>query len=213
MTGRVKHPPGRAGRMWLRRRLATAELGCEQLGRKLVALLAEQERLRGQQSSCRRTWAAAVAQARSWELRAGMLGGQDAGNVRPTEHASIELTWSTTVGVYLPAEARRVGPPPDLQAPPANTAVVLAAEAFGTALAAGIELAVAEEAVRRVDLEVALTRRRVRALEKRWLPTLRQALADVEQSLERDEQEEDSRLRGALAVARPDGDDAPRSEP
>ena len=38
-------PPGRAGRMWLRRRLATAERGREQLDRKLRILLPDLQRL------------------------------------------------------------------------------------------------------------------------------------------------------------------------
>ncbi|WP_372735292.1 V-type ATP synthase subunit D [Nocardioides sp.] len=62
-------------------------------------------------------------------------------------------------------------------------------------------LAVVEEAARSIEAEMALTRRRVRALERRWLPTLRTALSAVEQSLELDEQEEGGRLRRALGPA------------
>lgn len=38
-------PPGRAGRLWLRRRLAAAERAVELLERKLRILRAEQDRL------------------------------------------------------------------------------------------------------------------------------------------------------------------------
>lgn len=199
MTTAVKHPPGRAGRLLLRRRLVTAELGRDQLSRKLRVLVSAQEQLRAQQAACQDTWSTALVVARRWELRAGMLGGQAAyTSAGPAELASVELRWTTTAGVHHPVEARRVGPALELQAPAANAAVVLATEAFGNALVAGAQLAAAEEAVRRVDTQVALTRRRVRALEKRWLPALREALARVEQSLELAEQEEGSRLRRAL---------------
>ena len=44
-----------------------------------------------------------------------------------------------------------------------------------------------------------VTRRRLRALDKRWLPWLRAELADVELSLEQTEQEDALRLRRAAA--------------
>jgi V/A-type H+-transporting ATPase subunit D len=72
--------------------------------------------------------------------------------------------------------------------------------AFEAALAAGVRSAAAEEAVRRVESEVAVTRRRLRALDKRWLPWLEQSLAELELSLEQAEQEEGARLRLASAV-------------
>ncbi len=64
-------------------------------------------------------------------------------------------------------------------------------------------MAAAEEAVRLVEAEIAVTRRRLRALEKRWLPWLRDALAALEESLEQSEQEDGIRLRRAVA-AQPD---------
>ncbi|HSO55578.1 MAG TPA: V-type ATPase, D subunit, partial [Actinomycetes bacterium] len=45
-AGRPSVPPGRAGRLWLRGRLATAERGLDLLDRKLRILRREQERLR-----------------------------------------------------------------------------------------------------------------------------------------------------------------------
>ena len=83
----------------------------------------------------------------------------------------------------------------------ANAAVAPAVAAFETALAAGVRSAAAEEAVRRVESEVAVTRRRLRALDKRWLPWLEQSLAELELSLEQAEQEEGARLRVASAAA------------
>ena len=63
--------------------------------------------------------------------------------------------------------------------------------------------AAAEEAVRRIDAEIAVTRRRLRALEKHWLPSLLDALAALELSLEQAEQDDGTRLRRA-ATGQPD---------
>ena len=51
-----------------------------------------------------------------------------------------------------------------------------------------------------METEVAVTRRRMRALDKRWLPWLEQSLAALELSLEQAEQEEGARLRLASAA-------------
>jgi V/A-type H+-transporting ATPase subunit D len=196
----VRHPPGRAGRLWLRRRLATAELGRDQLGHKLRVLLHEHERLQQLCREAEQTWVDAVAQARTWQLRAGVLGGQQAyaGGALPPP-VQIQLHWTSVVGVTIPGDPRPVGPataPPEVAG---NAAVVVTAAAFDTALRAGTAVAAAEEAARRIEVEMALTRRRVRALERHWLPALRAALASVDQLLEFDEQEDGGRLRRALA--------------
>lgn len=194
----VHHPPGRAGRLWLRRRLATAERGTDQLAHKLHVLIRELERLQQIRTEADQAWARCVDEARAWQLRAGILGGQQAYAERPVpEPVRIAITWSSVVGVGIPtgAELREVPGAPDV-AP--NAAVVATAQAFGAALRAAAELAVADEAAHRIEIEVALTRRRVRALERRWLPALRASLAAVEQSLELDEQEDGARLRRAL---------------
>lgn len=195
----LRHPPGRAGRMWLRRRLATAERGTDQLEHKLQALIRELERLQRLRAETELAWADAVGKARTWQLRAGVLGGQQAYAGAPTrEPARITISWGSAAGVGIPTGSELSGlpAPPDL-AP--NAAVVATARAFGAALRAAAELAVADEATRRIEDEIALTRRRVRALERRWMPALRSSLADVEQSLELDEQEDGARLRRALS--------------
>ena len=196
----VRHPSGRAGRLWLHRRMATAELGSDQLGRKLRVLLQEHARLTRQRDDAERVWLDAVALARRWQLRAGVLGGQEAYAVgSPVDPVQVQVRWTSVVGVTIPGRPERVGPPPPQADVAANSAVLAAAEAFSAALQAAAELAVAAEAARRVEAELALTRRRVRALDRRWLPALRTALAALEQSLELAEQEDGSRLRRAVA--------------
>jgi V/A-type H+-transporting ATPase subunit D len=105
------------------------------------------------------------------------------------------------MGLSYPSDARLVNAAPPPTSPPGNAAVVRAARAFEAALVAAIRSAAADEAVRRLDAEIATTRGRVRALEKRWLPLLQEALAQVELSLEQAEQEEGSRLRRAAAAS------------
>ncbi|HET8983026.1 MAG TPA: V-type ATP synthase subunit D, partial [Pedococcus sp.] len=93
-------PPGRAGRNWLRRRLATAERGREQLDRKLRILFPEEQRLRILATRARADWESACAQADAWLLRAALLGGQDAIRCASRfEPVGVEVQWATTMGL------------------------------------------------------------------------------------------------------------------
>ena len=192
----ARAPPGRAGRLWLRSRLATAQRGREQLDRKMRVLVPELQRRRLQADRARREWAGTMDQAQTWLLRATLLGGQDV-----VRHAvgpdlvEVELTWATTVGLSYPVDVTVVGPPDDTLPLAGNAAIGPAAAAFRAALLDGVRTAAAEEAVRRVEAESAITSRRLRALEKRWLPALDDALRALELSLEQSEQEDSMRLR------------------
>lgn len=195
-------PPGRAGRHWLRRRLATAERGREQLDRKLRILFPEQQRLRIRAARVGAEWEAACTEADEWLVRACLLGGQDAirGASRP-EPVGADVHWTTTMGLSYPSDAR-VSPAggESTALPPGNAALAPAAAAFGAALAAGVRAAAAQEAVRRVEAEIAVTRRRLRALDKRWLPALHRELVRLELALEQSEQEDGLRLRRAATA-------------
>jgi V/A-type H+/Na+-transporting ATPase subunit D len=197
-------PPGRAGRMWLRRRAETATRGRDQLDRRLRILVPEQQRLRLQADRSRAAWTAACEGARTWLLRATLLGGEDAVRMAtPSRPAEFEIGWTAAMGLSYPGEVRVVDPAPLSPAPAGNAAVAPAVEAFRTALLAAVRAAAAEEALRRVEEEIAVTRRRVRALDKRWLPWLAESLAALDLSLEQAEQEDGMRLRRA-AGPRPD---------
>ncbi len=202
----VRVPPGRAGRIWLRRRLATAERGRDQLDRKLRILQPELQRQRIRAARSHEEWADACGRARRWTTRVAMLSGQDgfrhAAARRPAE---VELTWATSMGVTYPRSAEVVSDPE----PPGvldDAAVVPAVEATRAALRAGVRAAAADEAVRRIEAEIAVTRRRLRALDERWLPWLTDSLARLEESLEQAEHEDGVRLRRAVAASRPAGD-------
>ena len=194
-------PPGRAGRRWLRRRLATAERGREQIDRKLRILFPEQQRLRTQLERHRADWVSACADADRWLLRATLLGGQDAIRDASTQQpVTVDVRWSTAMGLSYPSGADLSPGDDDVSLPVANAAIAPAAAAFRRALQAGVSTAAAEEAVRRLDAEIAVTRRRLRALDKRWLPWLRAELVSLELTLEQTEQEDALRLRRAAAT-------------
>ena len=95
MASTISIPPGRSGRMWLRRRIATAEQGRDQLDRKLRILVPEQQRLRLQAARMRRGWEDACAEAGTWLLRATLLGGQDTLRaMTPAATVDVEITWT-----------------------------------------------------------------------------------------------------------------------
>jgi V/A-type H+-transporting ATPase subunit D len=195
-----KIPPGRAGRMWLRGRLDTAERGRDQLDRKLRILIPEQQRLQTRAQQRREAWLAACEHAQLWLLRAAVLGGQDAiRGASPPQPTHVHVTWTSAMGLSYPEDAALAEPDANVAVRSGNAAIVPAATAFRAALLSGARAAAADEAVRRLEAEIAVTRRRARALDKRWLPWLRDALAALELTLEQGEQEDGMRLRRAVA--------------
>jgi len=71
-------PPGRAGRIWLVRRLDTARRGADLLDRKLRILESELTRLQVASAEAAAEWNKCQADARTWLLRAAMLSGERA---------------------------------------------------------------------------------------------------------------------------------------
>jgi V/A-type H+-transporting ATPase subunit D len=194
-----KIPPGRAGRVWLRRRLETATRGRDQLDRKLRILIPERQRLRIQLDQRHAAWVSACTDARTWLLRASLLSGQDAIMAAAgSESVQAAVVWTMAMGLNYPTDVRLTGmPTTPLGA--VNSAVKPAATAYAAALLAGVRTATASEALHRVDDEIVVTRRRLRAIDKRWLPWLRESLRALELSLEQAEQEDGVRLRRAVA--------------
>ena len=103
-------------------------------------------------------------------------------------------------GLSYPSGAELSLPADGVALPAVNAAIAPAAAAFRRALVSGVRTAAAEDAVRRLDAEIAVTRRRLRALDKRWLPRLRDELGRLELALEQAEQEDASRLRRAATT-------------
>ena len=197
--GRV--PPGRSGRLWLTRRIDAAERGRDQLERKLRILTRDQQRMRLLADRARVEWRQACREADTWLLRTALLGGQDAVRGAAAAYpAEVDVTWVSEMGVSYPAEVDLV-PGPEPPPPDGNAALAPARAAFRTALLAGARCAAAEESLRRVDAEVALTRRRLMALRRRWLPWLERELRERELLLAQAEQEDGARARRAAGPA------------
>lgn len=197
MTRPVGTPPGRAGRIWLVRRLRTAERGAELLDRKLKILRGEQRRYRLLCEQTRTAWEERCAEAQTWLTRAAMLGGQ-----RAVRHASVgmyadvHIDWVLAMGVRYPAEGSYVCSEPEVNcAPPSTLALLETRTAFKAALDAAVRNAVAQAALRAVEAEVAATSRRRRAIEQRWVPALAGAIRDTDIALDELEHADAIRLR------------------
>lgn len=198
----VRHlPPGRAGRIWLQRRLSVAERAAYLLDQKLRLLHAERQRLALQIERTGAAWEVAAHQANRWLVRGALLGGQRGFRLaaRPGA-AEVELEWSYLMGVRYPSGARCTPAADETDAaPPDNAALVTAREAHRRAVEAAVTHAAAGAALRVILAEEVATRRRLRAIEDRLMPRLQQALARIQLGLEEQEHAEGVQLRWAAA--------------
>ncbi|MVU78457.1 V-type ATPase, D subunit [Nocardia sp. ET3-3] len=196
----MRVPPGRAGRQWLRERLAVAERGAALLDRKLSVLDEASRRLAAERDTARLAWEAAHRRAVRRQARAALLGGTGAIRLATAGPARIEVTTTTLAGVCFPDSVDCVLPQ-DFRNTVTGSATLLAARgAHRDALAAGVRYAAAAAAARAVERELAATRIRLRGLRHRRIPALRTAAATLEFALE--EQERADRVRVARAVDR-----------
>lgn len=189
----IRVPPGRTGRLWLKERLVVAERAADLLEQKRRTLLQETSRLHELVEDTRGRWEAACREAESWLLRAALVGGERQFEVAaahvggPTE---ARIVWRSTMGLAYPWEAECLpGRLVDLAGFGDTSALGYAAEAHRAALAVAVEHAAAERAFELVTDELEVTTRRLRAIERRWIPRLGDALHEVEQRLEEHERE------------------------
>jgi len=195
---RLAVPPGRAGRLWLTRRLAVARRGADLLDRKLHVLQRELDRRRGAAARAAAEWEHRQADAERWLLRAALLGGERAIRLAAAgAFAEVTISHAGTMGVRYPADATCITPPPVGGDGPALAA---AREAHRAALVAAVRHAAAAEASRVLEAETVATRCRLRAIRDRWIPRLEQALAEVTFALEELERADAARLRLAAAA-------------
>jgi len=196
---RLRTPPGRAGRPWLVHRLAVARRGADVMDQKRRGLLHERTRLVTIVSEARDAWEAAVREAEVWLQRALLISGQrsfELASFHVPEQAEVHLTWQRSLGVVYPSDAEvRLPSTPDLIAPGGSSALPIAASAYGRAVEAGARFAAARSALDRVEAEFAATTRRLRALERRWIPAHESALAALALSLDESEREDAVRAR------------------
>jgi V/A-type H+-transporting ATPase subunit D len=194
-------PPGRAGRLWLQRRLETARRGASLLDRKLRILQAQLDQARDRAAQTAVEWRHGQAEAESWLLRAALLGGQRA--IRLADDglfAEVTVSYAATMGIRHPADATCVIPPSAAWDGPALAG---ARQAHRAALAAAVRHAAAAEAERIIEAETLATRHRLRAIKDRWIPRLEQALAEVTFAIEEQERADAARLRLAASTPSP----------
>jgi V/A-type H+/Na+-transporting ATPase subunit D len=195
-------PPGRAGRLWLARRLQVALRGADLLDRKLRILQGELDSRRAAAAQTAAEWNRCCADAERWLLRASLLGGQRAVRLGADgQAADVTITYAITMGVRHPGSATCVSPVPATWDGPALRGT---RQAHGAALAAAVRHAAAAEALRVIEAEALATRYRLRAIKDRWIPRLEQALADVTLAIEEQELADAARLRRATR-SRPPG--------
>ena len=196
---KLHHPPGRSGRLWLEHRLAVAIRGDELLRQKRQALALEQRRLRMLQRQTEQDWIAASREAEAWLTRALFLAGDSQLRILSSQlkgRASAELRWRSSMGVVYPAEARALLPPSPPTFPLGGSAAMdVAVPAVRAAVDAAVSYAAARAALARVSEELGATARRVRAIERRWVPTLHAELRDLRLRLDELEREDGVRAR------------------
>ena len=197
----LRVPPGRAGRLWLVRRLEIARRGVDVLDQKRQALLREQRALVESLARAASGWERQGREAAGWNDRALAIAGERRlrlAGARVTSPCTVEVEWRNALGTVFPAAASvHVSPPPDLVALGGGSAVALAARAHADAVAAAAEHAAARAASEAVAAELLATTRRQRAIERRWIPEHEAALHRIELTLDERELEEAARARWA----------------
>jgi vacuolar-type H+-ATPase subunit D/Vma8 len=211
---RLRTPPGRAGRPWLIHRLAIANRGARVLDDKRLALLRERARLTEVVEESRQAWEAAAREAEIWHRRALLISGRRALALAAfyvTQPAEVRPSWRRSLGTWLPSEPDvKLSATPDLIAPGGSSAVRFAASAYGRAVETGARYAAARLALERVEHELASTIRRLRALERRWIPAHEEALAALALALDETEREDALRARWFAELQAGDGRQLPR---
>lgn len=192
---RLRHPPGRAGRLWLQHRAQVATTGADLLDKKRRALVQEHRRLRAVVRDTETRFATASAEAETWVNRVAVMAGEAKLSMLATVHSRAEVTvrWRSSMGVAFASEAQvELGRPPRT-AFGGSSAADLAVFASRQAVETAVQNAAAQSALRRIGAELAITSRRQRALERRWLPELTAAAKNLSDALDELEREEATR--------------------
>ncbi|MGB8380338.1 MAG: V-type ATP synthase subunit D [Dermatophilaceae bacterium] len=205
MTAKLRGlPPGRAGRVWLRRRLIVAARGADLLERKLRILVGEEQSFALLAERTKTEWDDAARELERWTLRGSLLSGERGLRMSgDSAMAEVEVAWRLTMGVRYPADGschlpRRAA----TRAVPDNTALVHAVVAAERAVRAGVDHAVAVAALAAMRAEIVSTRRQLRAVRDRWTPRLEAAHRAVTIALDDQEHDEGVRLRWAADPTR-----------
>jgi V/A-type H+-transporting ATPase subunit D len=192
---RLRHPPGRSGRLWLDHRLGLARRGADLLDKKRRVLVQEERRLRALARETAAVWERSARDAETWLNRAAVMAGDEKLAMLAAQHpaAQVAVHLRSSMGVIFAAETDL-----DLGAEPmhpsgGSAASDLAVVAVRRAVESAVKDAVAQSALKRVSAERALTARRQRAVERRWVPALATAADRLEAVLDELEREEATR--------------------
>jgi V/A-type H+/Na+-transporting ATPase subunit D len=195
---RLAVPPGRAGRLWLDRRLDAARRGADLLDRKLRILQAELGTLRKEAERTGQRWGELSVQADRTLLIAAQLGGERAIRLASAAgEAQVSIGYQVTIGVRRPAAG--IVLPPSGQ-PWSGQPAEQARKAHIMALEAAVTYAVAAQALRVIEGEATATRYRLRAIRDRLIPALERARAEAALAIDELERADAARLRRAGAA-------------
>jgi V/A-type H+/Na+-transporting ATPase subunit D len=191
-------PTGRSGRMRLLASLAAARRAGDVLERKRRVLTAEVDRLERAAGTAREGWEQALRIAAAWRDRCLSLDGPEGLLAATAEDAAaVEVEWVRRVGLLLPD--RTAVRMPALLPVGGSSARPLSVRAHRDALHAAAATAAADRAVALARAELAQTRWRQRAVDRRVLPRLTGQLARLEAELEERDREENVRAHWAAA--------------
>ncbi|MHB8488597.1 MAG: V-type ATP synthase subunit D [Candidatus Dormibacteria bacterium] len=197
----IRVPPGRAGQVWLRRRLATAHRGIDILSRKQQLLAGERTRRSAQAATAEAAWTGACAAAEQWCSRSLRLGHRSQIALITAQidsPATIAVDWRNVMAVSLPGESRCAFPDFGLAAASGgSSATDRAVRALADAVKKAADHAAIQRGLANIDAELVQTRRRLRLLQRRRLPQLEQALRESRERLAQSEREDTLRLRWA----------------
>jgi V/A-type H+-transporting ATPase subunit D len=202
---RLRIPPGRTGRLWLRDRIASAESAAGLLDHKRRELESELHRMDTILGRRTREWRDAIAEAERWLGRVNAIGGgralRLAAALEPGE-ARVRLEWRQVMGVHYPTDfGLDVPSAPAIASLDGGAALAFALEAYRRAVNAGVAHAVARTARGRIQADLDRTIRRLRALELRAIPAHEGALRALEVRLDEKDREDAVSARWATEAS------------
>lgn len=199
---RLRIPPGRAGRLWLRERLAVARNAADLLEHKRRELEVELQRVRTIAGQRERAWREAVHEGERWLERFDATGAQRSMRLAAAldgDLAEVRLEWQQVMGVRYPTDYTvRFPAEPRVQSLEGGAALVPALAAYRRAVDAAVAHAVARTALARIRADIDRTTRRLRALRLRAIPAHERALAALEIAL--DEKDRDDAVAARWAA-------------
>jgi len=198
----MRVPPGRAGRLWLLRRLEVAERGTEVLEQKRQTLLRERQRTASALAAAAAVWEDQGRSAAEWNDRALALAGARRlrlAALHGAGSAKASVTWRNALGTMVPDSVQvEFTAEKGAVSSGGGAGVALCADAHRNALGAAAAFAAARAADEAVAAELVATTRRLRAIERRWIPEHESALRQLELTLAEHELEDAARARFAL---------------